>query len=142
MSFKRLNVQKAFVLASLLLASGVSAAAIPASIPDPASVSVAPTNTQVPAGQGDVSPAPIPYEGVPDCQSCREDEYNEQITDESAKQMKRESDTIAARTDSKKLTPEEQKAEEEKAKKIQKEALEKCHGAGACEILYILQHLG
>lgn len=70
---RQITVQKAFILASLLLASGISAAAIPVSVPDPASVSVAPTNTQVPTGQGDVSPASLPYEGVPDCQVSAND---------------------------------------------------------------------
>ncbi|GAQ44087.1 hypothetical protein AtubIFM55763_002685 [Aspergillus tubingensis] len=138
---RQITVQKAFILASLLLASGISAAAIPVSVPDPASVSVAPTNTQVPTGQGDVSPASLPYEGVPDCQSCREGEDNEQTTDESAMQMKRESDTIAARTETKELTPEEKKAEEEEAKKLKQEAFEKCHGSAGCEAFYMLLHV-
>ncbi|OJZ82722.1 hypothetical protein ASPFODRAFT_221683 [Aspergillus luchuensis CBS 106.47] len=137
---RQITVQKVFVLASLLLASGVSAAAIPASLPDPASVSVAPTNTQVPTGQGDVSPASISYEGVPDCQSCREGEDNEQTTDESTTQVKRESQHIAARTETKQLTPEEKKAEEERAKKLKEEAFEKCHGSAGCEAFYILLH--
>ncbi|PYH30391.1 uncharacterized protein BO87DRAFT_379851 [Aspergillus neoniger CBS 115656] len=138
---RHITIQKAFLLASLLLASGVSAAAIPASLPDPASVSVAPTNTQVPTGQGDVSPASLPYEGVPDCQTCREGEDDERTTDESAAQMKRESDTIAARTETKELTPEEKKAEEEEAKKLKQEAFEKCRRSAGCEAYYIIEHV-
>ncbi|GLB11865.1 hypothetical protein AtubIFM57258_008737 [Aspergillus tubingensis] len=56
-------------------------------------------------------------------------------------QMKRESDTIAARTETKKLTPEEKKAEEEEAKKLKQEAFEKCHGAAGCEAFYMLLHV-
>ncbi|OJI88956.1 hypothetical protein ASPTUDRAFT_205958 [Aspergillus tubingensis CBS 134.48] len=138
---RQITVQKAFVLASLLLASGISAAAIPASAPNPASVSVAPTNTQVPTGQGDNSSTSLPYEGVPDCQSCREGEDDEQTTDESAMQVKRGSDTIAARTETKELTPEEKKAEEEEAKKLKQEAFEKCHGSAGCEAFYMLLHV-
>ncbi|PWY61748.1 hypothetical protein BO83DRAFT_383787 [Aspergillus eucalypticola CBS 122712] len=137
---RQITVKKAFTLASLLLASGVSAAAIPASLPDLASVSMAPTNGQVPSGQGDVSPASISYEGVPDCQSCREGEDNEQTIDASATQVKRESMTVAARTETKKLTSEEKKAEEEEAKKLKEEAFEKCHGSAGCEAWYIVEH--
>ncbi|GKZ85292.1 hypothetical protein AnigIFM56816_011058 [Aspergillus niger] len=132
MWFRYINVQKAFVLSSLLLASGISAAAIPARLADPASVSVTTTNTQAPTGQRDGRPTSLPYEGAPNCQFCHEDE-GEQTTGESAMQVKRDSHTIAARTDA-----DEKKSDEEETKEIEKKVNEKCHGNALCEIISTL----
>ncbi|GKZ35994.1 hypothetical protein AbraIFM66950_006867 [Aspergillus brasiliensis] len=132
---RNITVQKAFLLSSLLLASGVSAAAIPANLADPASVSVTSTNTHVSTGQGDGKSTSLPVEGVPNCRFCREDEDDEQTTGDSVTQVKRAGYTIEARTDDDK----EKTAEEEKEKQeLEKKLDEKCHADAICKLYSIL----
>ncbi|GKZ17377.1 hypothetical protein AbraIFM66951_004677 [Aspergillus brasiliensis] len=133
---RNLTVQKAFVLSSLLLASGVSAAAIPANLADPASVSVTSTDTHVPTGQGDSQSTSLPYEGVPDCRFCRENDDDEQTTSDSVTQVNRDGHTIEARTDD---DADKKKAEEEEKEKkeLEKKLDEKCHGNAMCKIISV-----
>ncbi|OOF96899.1 hypothetical protein ASPCADRAFT_145718 [Aspergillus carbonarius ITEM 5010] len=82
MWLRNITAQKAFALASLFLASGVSAAAIPQSLVDPVSVSVLdiPTNTEISTtGAGD-QPTFVPVVDIPNCRSCRDDDEDEQTT--------------------------------------------------------------
>ncbi|RAL16976.1 uncharacterized protein BO97DRAFT_420360 [Aspergillus homomorphus CBS 101889] len=88
MWFRHITAQKAFALASLLLTSGVSAAAIPSS---PDSVSVVPsfaddipTNTQISTFGADGKPTSVPIADVSNCPSCRDDDEDEQTPGEWA----------------------------------------------------------
>ncbi|PWY88365.1 hypothetical protein BO70DRAFT_420169 [Aspergillus heteromorphus CBS 117.55] len=81
MWFKDITAQKAFAVASLLLTSGVSAAAIPSNLDGPRSVSVVndvATTTQITATGVDGKPTSVPVVDAPDCQFCDADDEDEQ----------------------------------------------------------------
>ncbi|PYH81276.1 hypothetical protein BO82DRAFT_432632 [Aspergillus uvarum CBS 121591] len=77
MWFNKITVQKAFALASLLLSSGVSAAAIPVEAGSVA-LADAPETTQI-----STTVAPV-VARAPDCQFCRDDDEDEIIDEDWA----------------------------------------------------------
>ncbi|PYH98273.1 hypothetical protein BO71DRAFT_395382 [Aspergillus ellipticus CBS 707.79] len=85
-----ITAQKAFAVAALFLTSGVSAAAIPSGLLDPASVSVAPafatdvaTSTQIATTGADGKPTPVPVADIPECRDCRDEDEDDQTTPSS-----------------------------------------------------------
>ncbi|PWY67070.1 hypothetical protein BO94DRAFT_590978 [Aspergillus sclerotioniger CBS 115572] len=87
MWLRNITAQKAFALASVFLASGVSAAAIPQNLVDPVSVAIAdiPTTTQISkTTEANGKPTSVPVADVPNCRFCREDDEDEETTDELA----------------------------------------------------------